>query len=404
MPPYFYVFTVGNSSFMRKLLTSPNAMSLSSTEQTIYQNALSFVADISLNLMAVKVDNHPEDFLNWCRELHRICLHDVNKDLLEPNQEKPLKKLQDTLSNGVSACQLKMARVIPWPIYTSFLQENASLHALPERLALLNYISNMNGQNLADMIEEDRLAFAGKHTAQHDISVYNFDVEWFAGTRGAKTFHQLLKSHPQAFDDALINIPATGEVNFTHYQDFVDAYKAIFAQHSEGEKAPLAAATRLLAMRRPDQFVALTSSKLDILSQGLGLVKLNNQSFDDYWHEMIASIRSTQWWRSEMPEDESEQQLWQNRAVLIDLFLFADNSLAENSNYIRMRDKPKKIKVGVAKAVKRSKESAEAIVDKAFEADDIPEYILNMRSTIVNSVKDGKTVDQAITLMRNIFG
>ena len=379
-------------------------MSLSSTEQNIYQNALSFVADISLNLMAVKVDNHPEDFLNWCRELHRICLHDVNKDLLEPNQEKPLKKLQDTLSNGVSACQLKMARVIPWPIYTSFLQENASLHALPERLALLNYISNMNGQNLADMIEEDRLAFAGKHTAQHDISVYNFDVEWFAGTRGAKTFHQLLKSHPQAFDDALVNIPATGEVNFTHYQDFVDAYKAIFAQHSEGEKAPLTAATRLLAMRRPDQFVALTSSKLDILSQGLGLVKLNNQSFDDYWHEMIASIRSTQWWRSEMPEDESEQQLWQNRVVLIDLFLFADNSLAENSNYIRMRDKPKKIKVGVAKAVKRSKESAEAIVDKAFEADDIPEYILNMRSTIVNSVKDGKTVDQAITLMRNIFG
>jgi hypothetical protein len=39
---------------MRKLLTSPNAMSLSVTEQTIYQNALSFVADLSLNLMAVK--------------------------------------------------------------------------------------------------------------------------------------------------------------------------------------------------------------------------------------------------------------------------------------------------------------------------------------------------------------
>ena len=105
-----------------------------------------------------------------------------------------------------------------------------------------------------------------------------------------------------------------------------------------------------------------------------------------------------------MPEDDVELQLWKNRAILIDLFLFADKSLAKNSNYIRMRDKPKKIKIGVAKAVKRSKASAEAIVDKAFEADDIPDFILNMRSTIVNSVKDGKTVDQAITLMRNIFG
>ena len=379
-------------------------MALTTAEQTIYQNALSFVADISLNLMAVKVENHPEDFLNWCRELHRICLHDVNRDLLEPSQEKPLKKLQDTLSNGVSACQLKMARVIPWPIFTSFIQENASLHALPERLKLLDYVENIRQKSLAEMIEEDRLTFAGKHTAQHDISVYMFDVEWFAGTRGAKTFHQLLKSTPEAFDQALAFIPLKGEVNVKHYQDFVSAYKAIFSQHTDVEKAPLTAATRLLAMRRPDQFVALTSSKLDILSQGLGLVKLNNQSFDDYWHEMINSVRGTQWWRSEMPEDEVEQQLWKNRAILIDIFLFADNSLAENSNYIRMRDKPKKIKIGVAKAVKRSKESAEAIVDKAFEADDIPEYILNMRSTIVNSVKDGKTVDQAITLMRNIFG
>lgn len=391
-------------SFMRKLLTSPNAMSLNNTEQTIYQNALSFVADISLNLMAVKVENHPEDFLNWCRELHKICAHDVNRDLLEPNQEKPLKKLQETLANGVSACQLKMARVIPWPMFTGFIEENSELHALPERLKLLDYIANIRDQNLADLIEEDRLALAGKHTAQHDISVYMFDVEWFASTRGAKTFQQLLKATPQSFDKALAHIPLEGEVHLDHYQNFVHAYKAIFAEHSDGEKAPLTAATRLLAMRRPDQFVALTSNKLDILSQGLGLVKLNNQSFDDYWHEMIASIRNTQWWRSDMPEDKVEQQLWKHRAILIDLFLFADTSLAANSNYIRMRDKPKKIKIGVAKAVKRSKESAEALVDKAFEADDIPEYILNMRSTIVNSVKDGKTVEQAITLMRNIFG
>jgi hypothetical protein len=389
---------------MRKLLTSPNAMSLSSTEQTIYQNALSFVADLSLNLMAVKVEHHPDNFLDWCKELYRICLHDVNRDLLEPSQEKPLKKLQDTLSNGVSACQLKLARVIPWPIFSSFTQENASLQALPERLKLLDYIAKIRTNNLADMIEEDRLAFAGKHTAQHDISVYDFDVEWFAGTRGAKTFHQLLKAQPQTFDHALDNIPLTGEVTLAHYQGFVKAYKNIFSDYTNGEKAPLTTATRLLAMRRPDQFIALTNGKIDPLSLGLGLVKLNNQSFDDYWHEMIAGIRSTTWWRSEMPSDELELQLWHNRAILIDLFLFADNSLAENSNYIRMRDKPKKIKIGVAKAVKRSKESAEAIVDKAFEADDIPDFILNMRSTIVNSVKDGKTVEQAITLMRNIFG
>jgi hypothetical protein len=389
---------------MRKLLTSPNAMSLSSIEQSIYQNALSYVADLSLNLMAVKVENHPEDFLNWSRELHSICLHGVNRELLEPAQEKSLKKLQDTLAQGVSACQLKMMRVIPWPIFNDFINQHARLQALPERLKMLTYLAPLRAKNLAEMIEEDLLAFAGKHSAQHDPSVYEFDVEWFTGTRGAKTFHQLLKSHPAAFDTALATIPLEGEVTHQHYQEFINAYHAIFAQHASGEKAPLTAATRLLAMRRPDQFIALSASKLDALSQGLGIIKLNNQSFDDYWHEMITTLRSCHWWRSEQPETEAEQLLWNNRAVLVDLFLFADQSLAENSNYIRLRDKPKKLKVGVARAVKRSKESAEAIVDKAFQADDIPEFILNMRSTIVNSVKDGKTVDQAITLMRNIFG
>lgn len=389
---------------MRKLLTSPNAMALSSTEQTIYQNALTFVADLSLNLMAVKVENHPQDFLGWCRELHYICQHGVNRALLEPTQEKPLKKLTETLASGVSASQLKMARVIPWPMFNDFVHQSSTLQALPERLRLLRYVEQIRTNKLADMVEEDRLVMAGKHAALHDPSVYDFDVEWFAGTRGAKVFHQLLSAHPSDFDLALDHIPLEGEVTFTHYQAFVGQYKEIFSQHADGEKAPLTAATRLLAMRRPDQFIALTSTKLDTISQGLGLIKLNNQSFDDYWHDVIATIRSTAWWRSDTPQSSTELELWNNRAILIDVFLFADQSLAENSNYIRMRDKPKKVKVGVARSVKRSKESAEAIVDKAFQADDIPDYIINMRSTIVNSVKDGKTVEQAITLMRNIFG
>lgn len=389
---------------MRKLLTSPNAMALSSTEQTIYQNALTFVADLSLNLMAVKVENHPQDFLGWCKELHAICQHGVNRALLEPNQEKPLKKLSETLASGVSASQLKMARVIPWPMFNDFVQQASTLQALPERLRLMRYIEQIRSTKLADMVEEDRLVMAGKHTALHDPSVYDFDVEWFAGTRGAKVFHQLLAAHPSDFDLALEHIPLDGEITFTHYQAFVQHYKNIFSLHSDGEKAPLTAATRLLAMRRPDQFIALTSAKLDAVSQGLGLIKLNNQSFDDYWHDVIATLRSTAWWRSETPQCSTELELWRNRAILIDVFLFADQSLAENSNYIRMRDKPKKVKVGVTRSVKRSKESAEAIVDKAFQADDIPDYIINMRSTIVNSVKDGKTVEQAITLMRNIFG
>jgi len=43
--------------------------------------------------MAVKVTNHPEDFLGWCIELLGICKQGINRDLLEDEQFKPLEKL-----------------------------------------------------------------------------------------------------------------------------------------------------------------------------------------------------------------------------------------------------------------------------------------------------------------------
>lgn len=389
---------------MRKLLTSPAKMSMGNTEDTIYQTALKYIADLSLNLMAVKVEYHPEDFSAWCKELHRICKHDVNLDLLEDKQLVPLKKLQDTLESGISFMQLKMLRIAPWPIFVKFIHDVKTLQSIDERLALLKHVDSLRELPLVDMIEEDRLVFAGKHAAIHDISMYQFDVEWFASTKGAKTFHTLLQAHPSEFDDALAHIPLQGDVSFKQYQAFVSTYKAIFNTHTNAEKAPLAAATRLLAMRRPDVFIALTNAKIGTLCQGLSIAKFNNQDFDSYYQELILSLQSFAWYRQSAPENSEELALWNVRAALVDVFLFADEGQAANSNYLRLCAKPKKTKLGVARAPKRSKESAEMLVDKALAADDIPEYLLDMRTTIVNSVQKGKTVEQAITLMRTIFG
>ncbi|WP_286267154.1 hypothetical protein [Thalassotalea atypica] len=389
---------------MRAFLTSPNAMSLSDTEQTLYQNSLIFIAELSLNLMAVKVENCPTDFLSWCKELHHICTHKVNQELLEPEQFKPLKKLTELLVSGISISQLKLARVLPWPVFAKYIHDNASIQALDERLALLSYVDEIKNTAMNELSSEDVLVLAGKHTAQHDPSIYKFDTEWFGATKGAKVFLHLLADFPEEFGQALQHIPVEGNVDYSHYQAFVNAYKTIFSLHANGEKIPLFPATRLLSMRRPDQFIVVTNSKLDVLSKGLGIVKLNNQSFDDYWHELIVTLRHCPWWKAAAPDDAQELALWHKRAILTDLFLFADDTLAQGSNYIKLRDKPKRTSSGQTRTIKRTKASAEELVNKALAQDDIPKYLLNMRSTIIKSVQDGKTVEQAITLMRNIFG
>ncbi len=389
-------------NLMRKLLSSPVKMPLSEIENQIYQNALKHISAITLNLLAVKVNYRPEDFVSWCQELTRICQQDLNLDLLDTPQLPVLKKLQETLASGISITQLKMLRISPWPIFHSFIVNNAQVQALDERIKLLDYINNLTEKSLQDMIPEDRLAFAGKHTNQHDISVYNFDVEWFAGTKGAKTFHQLLSNHPEAFDQALNAIPKSGEVTEQDYRNFVQHYQEIFSRFTDNEKAPLMAATRLLAMRRPDQFIALSNNKIDVFCQGFAITKLNNRDFDRYWHDCIGTLRTMPWWCHPQPESPEESKLWQARAILIDLFLFADDNLAANSNYIKLRDKP--TKTSATTVNKRSKESAENLVDRALASDDLPDYLKAKRDSIVIEVKNGKSVTHVIDMMRAIFG
>ncbi|MCU4675669.1 hypothetical protein N7931_08495 [Catenovulum sp. 2E275] len=389
---------------MRKLLAAPVKMSLSEYESQTYQTILKHAQEISLNLMAVKVENRPTEFLAWSEEFYRLCSQDLNLDLLEPEQFAPLKKLQDTLSNAISASQLKMLRIAPWPVFAGFIQEKAQLHALDERLRLLSHCQTLQNCAFSEMIDEDLLCLAGKHTAKHDPSVYQFDCEWFCSTKNNKPFHELWQLNASRFEQALQHIPLEGEVNLTDYQNFVRDYQAIFSEQELD--APLIPATRLLAMRRPDQFIALTNQNLDLICQGFAIAKFNNKDFNGYWQDLILTMRQFAWWKQAQSEGETEQQIWQNRAILIDLFMFADEQTAENSNYLKLKNKPLKNSKssGSTGGRRRTKESVEALVDRALAGDDIPAYLKAKRESIITEVQNGKSIDQVIGLLRSIFG
>ena len=54
--------------------------------------------------------------------------------------------------------------------------------------------------------------------------------------------------------------------------------------------------------------------------------------------------------------------------------------------------------------MRRGKESAEILVDRALASDDIPEHIKAKRDSIVSEVEKGRSVEETISLMRAIFG
>lgn len=387
---------------MKKLLISPSKMALGEQESQIYQNILKQASELSLNLMAVKVENHPEDFLGWCYELLSASKDRINYDLLEPQQLPVLKKLHDQLTSAISFLQLKTLRVAPWPVVSMFVEQHKELVALDEQLRLTAYISGLREQPLKDMIPEDLLAFSGKHMASLDPSTYNFDVEWFASTKSAKGFHQMLADLPGAFDDALSNIPLEGDVAQSNYQQFVIAYLSAF--NGSDEKPTLAPATRLLAMRRPDVFTPISNSRLDALCSALGITKLNNRDFERYWQDVVQSIHAMSWFKMANAGNELETQLVNIKALIPCFFYYADTNTADNSNYIKLLNKPTRSTSSSSKAPRRGKESAEILVDRALAADDIPEHIRAKRDSIISEVQKGRGVNETITLMRTIFG
>jgi hypothetical protein len=389
-------------------------MALNSTESAIYQTILNQATELSLNLMAIKVEHHPQEFLPWCQELLTLTKTKLNYDLLEEQQFTPLKKMQKALEQGINACQLRMLAIVPWPIYLAYLEDNAEKQALAERMRLLNYIDTIKGFTLSEMSELDRLCFAGKHSAAHKADSYDFDVELFTATKSAKAFQQLLVQSPELLDKALNHIPLNGEVSTQNYQSFVNDYQTAFA--TINEPAPLTPATRLLAMRRPDLFVALNSPKLETICLGFNIVKVNNRDFDGYWQQIVKTVHFSAWHRENEPEKDdmlslgensySLAQLWRYRAILADLFFHVDDDFSQNSNYLRLKNKPAGTSTRNSSGIspKRTKQSAESLVEQALNNDQLPEYLHNHKDSLVKQVKDGKSADQAIALLRAIFG
>ena len=396
------MYILGVPSGMKKLLISPSQMALGDQEGHIYQNILKQASELSLNLMAVKIENHPEDFLGWCYELLNASRDRINYDLLESAQLPVLKKLHDLLISAISFLQLKTLRVAPWPVVSVFIEQHKDVLALDEQLRLTTYIASIREQTLKDMIPEDLLAFSGKHTSSLDPSNYNFDVEWFSSTKSAKGFHLMLGDLPALFDDALAHIPLEGEVTEANYQEFVVKY--LLAFNESNEKPTLAPATRLLAMRRPDVFTPINNTRLDALCSALTITKLNNRDFARYWQDIVQTINNMSWFKMANGESELDQQLVAIKALLPCLFYYADKNTPENSNYIKLLNKPKRATSTGTKKVRRGKESAEILVDRALAADDMPEHIRAKRDSIISEVQKGRGVNETISLMRTIFG
>lgn len=141
-------------------------------------------------------------------------------------------------------------------------------------------------------------------------------MNWFGSMQGLGLYRsQIIKKNPN-IAHAIEAIPLIGEVKKSHYQDFYKCFEKV-------NKAWLAPGTRLLAMKRPDIFVCLDGRNKKNLRKDFGIAA-NGITFESYWDEIIGRISESAWWKSPMPKDDRQQQVWKSRSAFLDAIYYAD--------------------------------------------------------------------------------
>ncbi len=210
--------------------------------------------------------------------------------------------------------------------YTNVLKENETRlctflgdkrGALGVRLFVLGTIRELflHYKSLSSMGVDERKIICG--IAKEDYIQWNV----FGSMLGLGHFKGKVIKNFKEISDALDVIPIKGKITEVHYDKFVEKYSNAF-KRNEKKGLGLAAATRLLAMKRPDNFVCLNGGNKHKISRMFEIKNIAAKDFEGYWDSLIKVIRATEWWKKERPIccGNLEMHIWLNRVALIDSY------------------------------------------------------------------------------------
>ncbi|MCW8878629.1 MAG: hypothetical protein OQK04_02675 [Kangiellaceae bacterium] len=205
-----------------------------------------------------------------------------------------------------------------WKEYYQLLFELGVEYQVSNSLKLLNLADQLLNQNnvLGQLNEVQRYAVGGIADKQL-IKQYPFDTKLLGDMQTYPSFKKFLKTSPKGLSKLLSVIPKSGPIDGWHYLQFIDTYQQVTFEN--GIKQPhLAPATRLLSMRRPDQFVCLSDSAMDSICEAFNIKAIKKNQFQRYWDEIIVPIQTTKWFKEFQPIDTTDLPFHRARAALLE--------------------------------------------------------------------------------------
>ncbi|WP_286940284.1 phospholipase D family protein [Achromobacter sp. UBA4530] len=231
-------------------------------------------------------------------------------------KQPSLRKLMDQYGESQASKAAIDSHVmsLDWPCFLSEIQRSDKTHGFEERLALLDQIRSafLSTPHFKDLDSQIRRAIAGIPNDAIENSA------WFGSMKGAGIFKNRIISHPEHISAALDCIPLEGTVTRPQYENYVAEFLKAFPDGRDG----IGTATRLLGMKRPDQFLCVDSANKRKLAKDIGIKGASHLDYDRYWDEVVERIMDAPWWKSSPPKSKNGLRAWKARAAMLDAIFY----------------------------------------------------------------------------------
>jgi HKD family nuclease len=197
-------------------------------------------------------------------------------------------------------------------------------HSVGDRIGVLERAGLLFQTNLsfAGMGRDERRAIAGTYGST-ETGIDKLPWGWFGTMFGQGDFKNLVNNSPNLLSAALDKIPLEGDVQKQDYEVFAVLFKRAFQNKSH--KGGIATASRLLAMKRPDIFVAVNDANKRQLCDAFG-VSYSTLDLSNYWERIVVPIQLSPWWGHERPRSPLAGSIWDSRAALLDCIYYDPKS------------------------------------------------------------------------------
>ncbi len=209
--------------------------------------------------------------------------------------------------------------------WAEFIKKVRTEHAHPmvERLSVIELASSLfqKVNSFKDLNPDERKFIAG---LPNNIPG-GLDWGYFGSMKGFGVFAKEVGQNNDFISKALDEIPLSGQITKSHYDGFMQTFLQTFQNASKNIENPIASATRLLAMKRPDVFVCFDSKNRVQLCNHFG-IKQADVTIESYWDIIVARIMDSEWWVNPKPANRQEQKVSEARAAFLDALYYEPKS------------------------------------------------------------------------------